>query len=128
MPRADTYGMRGHTVESRGVVAIIASLLLAAAAEAGNVFHCPTCGPGAGGSPYGNTGCGRRYCGEKHEPSCPDPCDACARWRGCNGATQGPDMLAPWQLPPGRGFMTAEQVGYDTRPSCQRCEYQFRVR
>lgn len=120
--------MQGHSIIVAG--AVTAGLMLAAvtSAHAGHPFHCPTCGPGSGGSPYGNTGCGPRYCGEKHEPSCPDPCDACARWRGCNGARQAPDMLAPWQLPPGRGFMTAEQLGYDTRPSCHRCDNQFRIR
>jgi hypothetical protein len=112
-----------------GILGLSLALLLMATAEAGSPFSCGECGSGAGGRPYGNTGCGRRYCGAKHdECACPDPCDACARWRGCNGAMQGLDMLAPWQLPPGRGFTTAEQLGYDTRPSCHRCEYQFRVR
>jgi hypothetical protein len=79
--------------------------------------QCAACGPcgGAGGAttPYGDTGCGPRYCGAKHdEPWRPDPCDACNRWRGCNGAHERPDMLAPWQLPPGRGFRTAADVGY----------------
>jgi len=78
---------------------------------------CATCGPcgGAAGTvtPYGDTGCGPRYCGAKHaEPWSPDPCDACNRWRGCNGVREQPDMLAPWQLPPGRGFQTAAEVGY----------------
>ncbi len=78
---------------------------------------CGNCGPcgGAGGAvtPYGDTGCGPRYCGAKHdEPWTPDPCDTCNRWRGCNGAYERPDMLAPWQLPPGRGFQTAADVGY----------------
>ncbi|MFM8704583.1 MAG: hypothetical protein ACKOHG_12110 [Planctomycetia bacterium] len=109
-------------------VCALAVVLAAAPALAGEAFHCRTCAPGYGGMAYGNTGCGPRYCGEKHEPSCPDPCDACNRWRSCNGVTQGPDMLTPWQQPPGRGFMTAEQVGYDTRPACQLGEYQFRVR
>jgi hypothetical protein len=78
---------------------------------------CHSCGPcgGAGGTvtPYGDTGCGPRYCGAKHDELCgPDPCDACNRWRGCNGAHERPDVLAPWQLPPGRGFQTAADVGY----------------
>jgi hypothetical protein len=78
---------------------------------------CNSCGPcgGAGGTvtPYGDTGCGPRYCGAKHdEPWTPDPCDGCNRWQGCNGARERPDMLAPWQLPPGRGFQTAADVGY----------------
>lgn len=78
---------------------------------------CRACGPcgGAGGTvtPYGDTGCGPRYCGAKHDETwSPDPCDACNRWRGCNGAGERPDMLAPWQLPPGRGFQTAAEIGY----------------
>lgn len=85
--------------------------------QCGSSRPCATCGPcgGAGGAvtPYGDTGCGPRYCGAKHdEPWTPDPCDACNRWRGCNGAYERPDMLAPWQLPPGRGFQTAADVGY----------------
>jgi len=75
---------------------------------------CGRCGNAGGAvTPYGDTGCGPRYCGAKHdEPATPDPCDACNRWRGCNGARERPDMLAPWQLPPGRGFRTAADVGY----------------
>jgi hypothetical protein len=98
----------------------------AAQATAGGfpkVFHCPSCGCGTGGSPYGNTGCGPRYWGAvPDEGWCPDPCDRCGRWRGCPSGMPGLDLLAPWQLPPGRGFMTPEQVGYDTRRSCQRCQ------
>jgi hypothetical protein len=92
-----------------------AAALPASAAEFNT--PCRTCGPcgGAGGTvtPYGDTGCGPRYCGAKHDELCgPDPCDACNRWRGCNGARERPDMLAPWQLPPGRGFQTAAEIGY----------------
>ena len=92
-----------------------AAPLEAAADECGP--GCRSCGPcgGAGGTttPYGDTGCGRRYCGAKHdEPWTPDPCDSCNRWRGCNGAREMPEQLAPWQLPPGRGFRTAADVGY----------------
>ena len=101
----------------------------AMAGEFPKVFHCPSCGPGAGGSPYGNSGCGRRFWGAVHEEGwCPDPCDHCARWRGCPGAMPGLDTLAPWQLPPGRGFVSPEHMGYDTRRSCHTCEYQFKVR
>ena len=89
--------------------------LPAAAAELKKPCHsCGPCG-GAGGTvtPYGDTGCGPRYCGAKHDELCgPDPCDACNRWRGCNGAYERPEMLAPWQLPPGRGFQTAAEIGY----------------
>jgi hypothetical protein len=54
-------------------VCVVALVLAAAPALAGEAFHCRNCAPGHGGMPYGNTGCGPRYCGEKHEPSCPDP-------------------------------------------------------
>ena len=71
-------------------------------------------------TPGGDTGCGPRYRGEKHEPSRPDPCDACNRWRGCNGAREMPEMLAPWQLPPGRGFQPPAACGYRAGP-CREC-------
>lgn len=92
--------------------------LVAAVADAGG--HA--CRGTAGGmmTPCGDTGCGPRYCGEKHEPSRPDPCDACNRWRGCNGARELPDTLAPWQLPPGRGFQSPQAVGYRSGP-CLAC-------
>lgn len=78
---------------------------------------CQQCGPcgGAGGAstPYGDTGCGPRYCGAIHDDcTCADPCDSCNRWQGCNGAREQPDRLAPWQLPPGRGFRNAAELGY----------------
>ena len=76
---------------------------------------CGPCGTGAGqATPYGDTGCGPRYHGAVHDDPCGvDPCDSCNRWAGCNGARQMTDMLAPWQLPPGCGFRTAAEVGYD---------------
>jgi len=94
-----------------------AALPVGASELQGGCGRCATCGPcgGAAGTvtPYGDTGCGPRYCGAKHdELRGPDPCDACNRWRGCNGARERLDMLAPWQLPPGRGFQTAAEVGY----------------
>ena len=92
--------------------------LAVAAAHAGD--HRQACGPTAAGSAWCGTGCGPRYCGEKHEPSCPDPCDACNRWHGCNGARQMPDMLAPWQMPPGRGFRSPTELGYWPGP-CGEC-------
>jgi hypothetical protein len=74
---------------------------------------------------WGGTGCGPRYHGAVHEePNTPDPCDHCVRWRGCNNARQMPDMLAPWQLPPGRGFQTAEQMGWRSGP-CTTCGPRF---
>ena len=97
-------------------IAIVATPAAAAELKKGR-GPCGACGPCGGASgmttPYGDTGCGRRYCGAKHDDPCgTDPCDACNRWRGCNGAHERPDMLAPWQLPPGCGFQTAAQVGY----------------
>ncbi|MFM8891946.1 MAG: hypothetical protein ACKOTB_10075, partial [Planctomycetia bacterium] len=78
------------------------------------VRGCGPCGTAGGAvTPYGDTGCGRRYCGAKHdEPWTPDPCDSCNRWRGCNGAQESAELLAPWQLPPCRGFRSAADVGY----------------
>jgi hypothetical protein len=100
------------------VAAIVA--LMMTAAQAGEA--CRHCRGTAGGmsTPYGDTGCGPRYCGEKHEPSRPDPCDCCNRWRGCNGAREMPEMLAPWQLPPGRGFKSGADIGYRPGP-CTAC-------
>ena len=105
------------------VIACVAStLVVAARVESRAADACHTCRGTAGGmtTPAGDTGCGPRYCGEKHEPSRPDPCDACGRWRGCNGARQNPEMLAPWQLPPGRGFRSPAEFGYRTAP-CSTC-------
>ncbi|NDC53807.1 MAG: hypothetical protein EBZ74_05830 [Planctomycetia bacterium] len=99
------------------LLCLAAAVLACAVAEAGGAGRCRSCGPGLAGTetPCGDTGCGPRYRGEIHEPSRCDPCDACNRWRGCDGATQAPEMLAPWQLPPGRGFTPPEQLGYATR-------------
>ena len=97
----------------------VAAILFAQPVVAGEPSRgCRSCGPcgGAGGqmTPYGDTGCGPRYCGAQHADPCGvDPCDSCNRWAGCNGAREMPDMLAPWQLPPGRGFRTAAELGYD---------------
>jgi hypothetical protein len=114
----------GHATDTTGMMRAILMLVCVsvglglAVARAGDHGHA--CKPTAGGSEWCGTGCGPRYCGEKHEPSCPDPCDACNRWQGCNGAKQMPDMLAPWQLPPGRGFRSGTDVGYWPGP-CGEC-------
>ena len=110
----------GMTRPTRLLVSLVASLVLAVPAAAGGA--CQACRGTAGGMtmPGGDTGCGPRYCGAKHEPSRPDPCDACNRWRGCNGAREMPEQLAPWQLPPGRGFQPADAVGYRPAP-CRSC-------
>lgn len=124
--------MRRFLLMLCGIASLTLLTAVAGQTQAGEfpkVFHCPSCGPGAGGSPYGNTGCGKRYWGAVHEQGwCPDPCDHCARWRGCPDGMPGLETLAPWQLPPGRGFVSPEHMGYDTRRSCHTCAYQFRVR
>lgn len=99
------------------VAACVSCLGFAESARAGGHHHT------AWGQtpPCGATGCGPRYCGEKHEPSCPDPCDACVHWRK-HGIGQMPDMLAPWQLPPGRGFQSPQAVGYQSGP-CHECQH-----
>jgi hypothetical protein len=120
--RTETTGMKSTLRLCVVLVLIgcgIASVSLNAAASelkkgCGPCSSCGPCGGGAGSvTPYGDMGCGPRYCGAKHdEPWSPDPCDGCNRWRGCNGAQERQDMLAPWQLPPCRGFQTAADVGY----------------
>lgn len=123
-PDTDTDGMRPRSIIA--VVPCVTALVMAGAVATGGEPHrCRACGPRVAGmeTPYGDTGCGPRYRGEIHEPSRRDPCDACNRWSGCRGGERGPDMLAPWQLPPGRGFMSAAQVGYDTRQACRRCQH-----
>jgi hypothetical protein len=104
------------------LVALLALLLGAVPASAGEPCGpCRGCGHTAGGHDYGGTGCGPRYWGAvREDPHCVDPCDGCVRWRGCHGGRQAPDMLVPWQLPPGRGFLTAEQVGWRLGP-CRTC-------
>ena len=103
------------------LVMFAAAATAARAGDAGGRRH--GCRPTAAGTetPSGDTGCGPRYWGAVHdEPGCPDPCDACVRWRGCRGVTQGPEKLAPWQLPPGRGFQSGADVGY-LSPRCEGC-------
>lgn len=95
-----------------------------------SAWPCRTCGPQPGfltsdagaTTPCGSEGCGRRYWGPRAEEPCgPDPCDGCNRWRDCNGVSRRPDLLAPWQLPPGRGFMAPGEVGYITEDPCNEC-------
>ena len=106
--------MQHHTRTHR-ILILSASLLLgivfAAVAAAGGP-HCGRCGGTAAGESYpcADAGCGPRYCGPWHGPC--DPCDGCNRWVGANGARQGPELLAPWQLPPGRGFTAPADLGY----------------
>jgi len=85
---------------------------------------CQKCGPSGHGetTPCGDTGCGPRYRGPRHdEPGWPDPCDECNSWRDCNGVSRPPEMLAPWQRAPGRGFQAPEEVGYIVDNPCDTC-------
>lgn len=96
----------------------IVVMFLATTADAEPCRHC---GRTAAGTPFVASGCGPRYWGAVHdEPNVPDPCDACGRWRGCGGDVRGPEMLAPWQLPPGRGFRSPSHLGYAAGP-CRDC-------
>jgi hypothetical protein len=106
------------------------ALAVAATLSASAGDFCATCRPPRGcrpsawgmEPPCGDTGCGPRYWGPCHDDPCPpDPCDGCNRWFGCNGARQGPDLLAPWQLTPGRGFMPPETQGYIAPDPCSTC-------
>lgn len=73
------------------------------------------------------SGCGPRYFGARHdEPACPDPCDCRARWVDCHGNRQQPDLLAPWQMTPGRGFQPPEHFGWIPDQNCEACGHQAR--
>lgn len=107
----------------RGLTFLAVVCSVSVAAAGGPCGHCSHCKRTAAGNetPYGDTGCGPRFCGAKHDECwAPDPCDACARWRGCNGVGQMPEKFPPWQLPPGRGFQSGQDVGYRSAP-CGRC-------
>lgn len=112
----DTLGMKLFVVQ-------LGAVILAAAVTGGIAGAGGPCGAcRAGGTPYDGTGCGPKVYGPVREPFGPiDQCDACARFRGCNGYRQLPEMLAPWQLPPGRGFQPPEAFGYHAGP-CDECE------
>lgn len=90
-------------------------------ASAGECRKCK--GPyGGKTSPCGDTGCGPRYWGAFcDEPFSPDPCNCRNEWAG--GCFQSPslDLLAPWQMPPGKGFWSPKQCGYATECACQTC-------
>ncbi len=76
---------------------------------------CRRCKGTAAGmeSPCGESGCGPRYWGAVFEElPWTDPCDCHGRRVDCHGVPQGPDMLAPWQLPPCRGFTPPKYLGY----------------
>ncbi len=120
----DTTGMRNACGKLGGSVvalAIVFAVMAGGAVAGGRCRDCAGCRDAAGGSPYGTTGCGPRVYGPCHEPVGPrDQCDACGRFAGCEGYRQLPDMLAPWQLPPGRGFRPPEAFGYLSGP-CSEC-------
>jgi len=102
----------------------VLTCLQAAAVETVTAGECRACrGPFGGKTmPREDTGCGPRYWGAFwDEPNCPDPCDCRNQWRG--GPFQSPslDLLAPWQLPPGRGFWSPQQCGYATEGHCHTC-------
>lgn len=120
-----------RTTDTKGMNRIITgmlvagfALLIAVPAWAGDACgRCRGCKATAAGAetPCGDTGCGPRYWGAVHdEPGCPDPCDACGRWRDCHGMPPAPEKFAPWQLPPGRGFQSGAAVGYAS-PPCSAC-------
>ncbi len=112
------------------VVLVVAALTVLGHVRPVSAWPCRTCGPQPGfltsdvgaTTPCGSEGCGPRYWGPRSaEPCGPDPCDNCNRWHDCNGRSRGPDLLAPWQLPPGRGFMAPSEVGYITENPCEDC-------
>lgn len=90
-------------------IALVAGLALAAIVHAAD--HCRHCGGTAAGqaTPCGDSGCGPEYRGPEHWR---DPCDACGRWLDCQGVAQATDILAPWQRPPGCGFVSGAGLGY----------------
>jgi hypothetical protein len=113
----DTTGMRFACV--RVAAAVLAVTVWASAVEAGWPWHRDRCQPA--GTSFDDTGCGPRVYGPCHEPVGPvDQCDACARFSGCEGYRQRPEILAPWQLPPGRGFQPPENFGY-LPTACAEC-------
>ena len=125
----DTEGMKNPFLTVGRSFQVLPALLalgicMAAAGTLRAAERCRHCGGGAAGmtTPYGDTGCGPRSC---KPPTYPDPCDGCNRWRGCNGVREMPDMLTPWQLPPGRGFQTAAQLGYAPGGTCTDCQPWF---
>lgn len=99
--------------------AFLAVVGMGGAALAGG--HCHACRGSAAHAAFDGPVCGPRVYGPCHEPVGPiDQCDACARFAGCEGYRQMPELLAPWQLPPGRGFRPAESFGYMSGP-CGEC-------
>ena len=98
--------------------------LLAAGIGSATAGDCRACrGPyGDKTMPCEDTGCGPRYWGAVfEEPNCPDPCNCRNEWVGGGFKAPSLDLLAPWQMPPGKGFWSPEQCGYATEGHCQTC-------
>ena len=126
----NTHSSAGRCLARTFAVLSVVALLTVGVGRTASAWPCRNCGPEPGflRSPVGETmpcgsqGCGPRYWGPRGEEPCgPDPCNNCNRWHDCNGASRGPDLLAPWQLPPGRGFMTPAEVGYIPEDPCDDC-------
>jgi len=126
----NTLRFAGRRLACTSAVLSVVVLLLAGPARSASAWPCRDCGPQPGflrsplgeTTPCGSQGCGPRYWGPRSEEPCgPDPCSNCNRWQDCNGVSRGPDLLAPWQLPPGRGFMSPAEVGYVTENPCDDC-------
>ena len=125
-PLVDTSCMNSNTRQ------LLLRFALMAGFSAGGVFsqaadgcrHCVNQGALSGGqkTACGETGCGPRYWGAFwDEPNCPDPCDCRNQWRGGQFKSPSLDLLARWQLPPGKGFRSPEQCGYATEGHCHSC-------
>ena len=111
-------------------VLVVATLAVIGLVRPASAWPFRNCGPQPGfltsavgeTTPCGSEGCGPRWWGPRSaEPCAPDPCDTCNRWHDCYGRSRGPDLLAPWQLPPGRGFMAPADVGYISENPCDDC-------
>lgn len=120
--QADIACMKTHIRRVLVVLAVVAVTVLAGGGSA-SAADCQRCrGPYGGKTmPCDETGCGPRYWGAYcDEPNCPDPCNCRNEW--CGGGFKSPslDLLAPWQMPPGKGFWSPEQCGYATG-ECHTC-------
>ena len=112
------------TTQRLTVLCVILTGLFGLALQVAAAGECRACRGPYGGktTPCGETGCGPRYWGAFwDEPNCPDPCDCRNEWRGGQFKSPSLDLLAPWQLPPGKGFWTPEQCGYATEGHCHSC-------
>ena len=116
------------TTQRLTVLCVILTGLFGLALQVAAAGECRDCRGPYGGktTPCGETGCGPRYWGAFwDEPNCPDPCDCRNEWRGGQFKSPSLDLLAPWQLPPGKGFWTPEQCGYATEGHCHSCGHSW---